>query len=110
MKLIIILLLTITFSAFSQNLTFKADTLFMDNKFYVVSEYDLTYKLNLYDSIFSTPEFTKKINYTIDNGVIYIDDIATLKILSGKRLVLTFLNIKKEEDFFFLGDFKLEYE
>jgi hypothetical protein len=114
MRLILFIILLNTVSAFSQILSFKADTLFMDNSVYIIEENDdVRYELNLYDSTLLTINNSyrslDKISYKIESGSIYIKNIAVFEILKDNRLKLIFLNRRGEEDLYFLGNLKLNY-
>jgi hypothetical protein len=111
MRVILFLLLFNTVSAFSQIVSFKADTLFMDNSIFPIND-NIYYKLNLYDSTMitnSTYEVLRKISYRIENGVIIVNDEIEFHILKN-RIKLVHLNSKKIEDFYFTGNYNVIYE
>ncbi len=110
MRVILFLLLFNTVSAFSQIVSFKADTLFIDNFKYPTD--NIYYKLNLCDSTMitnSTYEVLRKISYRIENGVIKVNDEIEFHILKN-RIKLVYLNSKKIEDFYFTGNYNVIYE
>lgn len=109
MRILLFFILFNTVSAFSQILSFKADTLFMDDDIYLVD--NIEYRLNLYDSTIITPEIKKevKIRYCVKNGVICINDDIEFRV-NGERLNLVYKNAKKEDDFYYTGFFKMRYE
>jgi len=103
---LLILFILFNVSAFSQIVSFKADTLFMDDDIYLVD--NIEYQINLYDSTIITPDFKRKvkISYFIKDGIIYINDDIEANI--SKNIIL-YKNAKKEDDFYYSGDFKLNY-
>jgi len=106
MRIILFLMLFNTVSAFSQIVSFKADTLFMDGNIYLVD--NIEYQVNLYDSTIITPEVKKEvsISYFIKDGIIYINDDIEINI--SKNIIL-YKNARKEDDFYYSGKFKLNY-
>jgi len=107
MRLLIFFIL-FNVSAFSQIVSFKADTLFMDGDIYLVD--NIEYQINLYDSTIITPDFKRKVkvSYLIKDGIIYINDDIEFRI-NGERLDLVYKNAKKEDDLYYSGNFKLNY-
>jgi hypothetical protein len=107
MKYILFLILFNTVSVFSQIVSFKADTLFMDGDIYLVDNID--YQVNLYDSTIITSEVKKevRISYFIKDGIIYINDDIELRIINNHRLNVVYKNSRKEDDFYYSGKFKL---
>jgi hypothetical protein len=105
MRLLIFFIL-FNVSAFSQIVSFKADTLFMDGDIYLVD--NIEYQINLYDSTIITPDFKRKvkISYFIKDGIIYINDDIEANI--SKNIIL-YKNARKEDDFYYSGKFKLNY-
>jgi hypothetical protein len=108
MRIILFLIVFNTVSAFSQMVSFKADTLFMDGNIYLVD--NIEYQVNLYDSTIITPDFKRKVkvSYLIKDGIIYINDDIEFRI-NGERLDLVYKNAKKEDDLYYSGNFKLNY-
>ena len=108
MRIILFLLLFNTVSAFSQIVSFKADTLFMDNSTFPIND-NIYYKLNLYDSTMITNSTYEVVSYRIENGVIIVNDEIEFRILKN-RIKLVHLNSKKIEDFYFTGNYNVIYE
>ncbi len=106
---LLILFILFNVSAFSQIVSFKADTLFMDGDIYLVD--NIEYQINLYDSTIIIPYSKKefKISYFIENGTIYINNDIEIKIINNHRLNIVYKNARKEDDFYYSGDFKLNY-
>jgi hypothetical protein len=106
MRLLIFFIL-FNVSAFSQIVSFKADTLFMDGDIYLVD--NIEYQINLYDSTIITPDFKRKVkvSYFIKDGIIYINDDIELRIINNHRLNVVYKNSRKEDDFYYSGKFKL---
>jgi hypothetical protein len=108
MRIILFLLLFNTVSALSQIVSFKVDTLFMDNSTFPIND-NIYYKLNLYDSTMITNSTYEVVSYRIENGVIIVNDEIEFRILKN-RIKLVHLNSKKIEDFYFTGNYNVIYE
>jgi hypothetical protein len=112
MRLILFLILFNSLSVFSQIVRFKPDTLFIDGLELSIEEDNIYYELNLFDSTLvtnSSYEVIRKISYDIKDGVITLSNDIKIEILND-RIKLVHLNDKGEDDFYFVGNYKVSYE